>query len=144
MRVKITSAAAVCLVLMLSLAAKASAQDMPSQPQPQQQLKLSAAVWGAAVVSDHITTFQFRTTYPALLHEENPLVRGLEDHPAWLVGVNGAIDAATGWAVYRFLGNRHPRLASLAFYGAAAYRSYLSIYNVRMMDKARAISATRP
>jgi hypothetical protein len=147
MRVKFTSSLAVCLVLLFSYVGSATAQE-PSQleppPPPQQQhLKLSAAVWTAAVASDHVTTFQFRTKYPALLHEENVLVRRLEEHPAALVGVNAAIDATTGWAVYKFLGNRHPRLATLAFYGAAAYRTYLSVHNVRMMEKARAVTLGR-
>ena len=148
MRVNITSALAVCLVLLLRFESPAAAQEPPPLSPPpqlqQQHLKLSAAVWTAAVASDHITTFQFRTKYPALLHEENVLVRHLEDHPAWLVGVNAAIDASTGWAVYKFLGNRHPRLATLAFYGAAAYRTYLSIHNVQMMEKARAVTIGRP
>ena len=148
MNVNITSAVAVCLVLLIRFEGTAAAQEPPPLSPPpqlqQQHLKLSAAVWTAAVASDHITTFQFRSKYPELLHEENLLVRHLEDHPAWLVGVNAAIDASTGWAVYKFLGNRHPRLATLAFYGAAAYRTYLSIHNVRMMEKARAVTVGRP
>ena len=146
MRVNITSALAVCLVLLLRFEGTAAAQEPPPLSPPpqlqQQHLKLSAVVWSAAVASDHVTTFQFRTKYPALLHEENPLVRGLENHPAWMVGVNTAIDAATGWAVYRFLGDRHPRLATLAFYGAAAYRGYLSAHNLGMMNKAQALTRT--
>jgi len=137
--VRFTSAAAVSLVVVLSLARAAAAQGADSRPE--QQLKISAAVWSAAVAADHVTTFQFRSKYPTLLHEQNPLVRGLEEHPAWLVSVNSAIDASTGWAVYKFLGTRHPRLATLAFYGAAAYRTYLSVHNVRMMNKARALSS---
>jgi len=140
MRVKITSSLAVCLVLLLSFVRAAAGQD--ADVRPQQRLKISALVWSAAVAADHVTTFQFRTKYPALLHEENPLVRGLENHPAWMVGVNTAIDAATGWAVYRFLGDRHPRLATLAFYGAAAYRGYLSAHNLGMMNKAQALTRT--
>jgi hypothetical protein len=126
---KCLSAAVVCLLCALP----ASAQEQSGQ----QPLKIAASVWIAAVASDHVTTFQFRTRFPALLHEENVLVRGLENHPAWLVTANGAIDAATGWATYRFLGKRHPRLATIAFFGAAAYRSYLSVHNMKMMDAAR-------
>ncbi len=136
---KLLPSVIVCFGLVLAGTGGASAQELE-----QRQLKLSAAVWTAAVASDHVTTFQFRTKYPDLLHEQNPLVRGLEEHPAWLVGVNAAIDAAAGWAAYKWLGTRHPRLATLAFYGAAAYRASLGIHNVRMMNKARAIAGTVP
>ena len=144
---KTTLSAIVCLAALLSApAALAQSSDHAPDVVPAQSdgLKLSASIWAGAVAADHITTFQFRTRYPALLHEENPLVRPLENHPAWLVGVNGAIDAATGWAVYRFVGRAHPRIATLAFYGAAAYRTYLSAHNVHMMQQARTLNRTSP
>jgi hypothetical protein len=137
---KLTATTLVCLAAALAWAQPAGAQ----QDQAQQSLKIAAAAWTAAVVSDHVTTFQFRTDFPDLLHEQNPLVRGLEDHPAWLVGANAAIDAATGWITYRWLGSRHPRLATLAFYGAAAYRASLTVHNVQMMNRARAYVVTAP
>jgi hypothetical protein len=64
------------------------------------------------------------------------LIQGLDRHPVLLVAAGSAIDAATGWAAYHFLG-RHPRLAKIAFYGAAACRGYLAIYNVQMMREAQ-------
>ena len=72
-----------------------------------------------------------------MLHERNPLINGLDGHPAWLVAAGTAIDAATGWAAYRLLGRGHPRLLKLAFYGAAAYRTYLAAYNIQMMRQAQ-------
>ena len=107
-------------------------------------LRVPMAVWAAAVGADHVTTFQFRTQYPALLHEMNPIVRPLENHPAWMVAANTALDAATAWAVYRWLGLRHPRIAKAAFYTAGAYRVYLSAHNVRMMQRAREMSVNTP
>jgi len=62
-------------------------------------------------------------------------------HPMWLVAAGTAIDATTGWAVYHFLGPRHPRLVRIAFYSAAAYRTYLAIHNVRMMQQAQRLGS---
>ena len=98
-------------------------------------------VWVAGVAADQITTFRFSSQYGDLLHERNPLIQGLDRHPVLLVAAGSAIDAATGWAAFHFLG-RHPRLAKVAFYGAAAYRGYLAIYNVQMMAQAQQLRAT--
>jgi hypothetical protein len=100
---------------------------------------MPALVWAAAVATDQATTYQFSSHYPNILHEQNPFIQGLDRHPIWLVAAGTAIDATTGWAVYRFLGRQHPRLAKVAFYSAAAYRTYLAIHNVRMMRRAERI-----
>jgi hypothetical protein len=97
---------------------------------------MPAIVWTAGVAADQITTYRFSSRYSDLLHERNPLIHGLDRHPVLLVAAGSAIDAATGWAVYHFLG-RHPKLAKIAFYGAAAYRGYLAVYNVQMMREAQ-------
>jgi hypothetical protein len=93
----------------------------------------------AAVAADQTTTYQFSSRYPDILHERNPLIRGLDGHPTWLVGAGTAIDAASGWAAYRVLGPRHPRLVKVVFYAAAAYRTYLAGYNIQMMRRAQQI-----
>jgi hypothetical protein len=75
------------------------------------------------------------------------LVRSLDRHPVLLVAAGTAIDAATGWATYQFIGGRHPRLAKILFYGASAYRVYLAAYNIEMMRRAgqlRAITSLHP
>lgn len=121
----------------LLIASRVSAQplspatDVP--PDAGAGLRISMSVWASAVAADQITTYQFSSRYRDMLHEENPLVRPLEHHPALLVTAGAAIDAATGWLAYRLLGTRHPRLLSAALYGAAAYRGYLAAHNVRMM-----------
>jgi len=104
-------------------------------------LKIPAFVWAAGVAADQITTYRFSSRYSDLLHERNPLILGLDRHPVLLVAAGSAIDAATGWAVYHYLG-RHPRLAKVAFYGAAAYRGYLALYNVQMMRQAQQVRMT--
>jgi len=112
-----------------------------------QGLRMSALVWGAGVAADQITTYRFSSQYGDLLHEENPFIQGLDRHPVMLVAAGTAMDVATGWATYYLFGRRHPRLAKIAFYGAAAYRTYLAIYNAQMMRRAlevRTMSAAYP
>jgi hypothetical protein len=104
-------------------------------------LKTPAAIWAAGVVADQITTYRFTSRYRDLLHEKNVLINALDRHPVWLVVAGSALDAGTGWLAYRVLGKSHPRLAAIAFYGAAAYRTYLATHNMRMMSRAREIRA---
>jgi hypothetical protein len=106
--------------------------------------KTSALLWTGSVAADWITTYRFSSQYGDLLHETNPLIRGLDHHPVWLVTAGTAIDAATAWAAYRFIGRDHPKLLKVALYGAAAYRSYLATYNITMMREAEAIRMARP
>jgi hypothetical protein len=113
-------------------------------PEPAGDLKIPVLAWSAAVAADWTTTYRFTSQYRDVLHETNPLIRGLDTHPAWLVTAGASIDAATVWAAYRFLGRDHPRLMRVALYGAAAYRTYLTVYNVRMMREADAVRSVAP
>ena len=139
-----------CLALTtgLLIPSAASAQTDSAQPESARatparlyEFKIPIAVWAAAVAGDQVTTFRFSSQYPNILHETNPLIRGLDRHPAWLVATGTAMDAAMGWAVYHFFGQRHPRLVKIAFYAAAAYRTHLAIHNLRMMDQAQQMPA---
>jgi hypothetical protein len=112
--------------------------SLSNQRRDDLQIRIAAAVWASGVMADQITTYQFSSQYRDLLHETNPLIRGLDRHPTLLVAAGSAIDAATGWVAYRFLAPRHPRIAKVAFYGFAAYRIYLAAYNVQMMHQADA------
>jgi hypothetical protein len=106
--------------------------------------KTPALLWASSVAADWITTYRFSSQYGDLLHETNPLLRGLDRHPVWLVTAGTAIDATTAWAAYRFIGPNHPRLLRLMLYGATAYRSYLAAYNITMMRDAEAIRLAPP
>jgi hypothetical protein len=120
----------------LLVAAPPSAQvDAPSNG-----LRIPAIVWTTAAASDWVSTYQFSSRYGGLLREQNPLIRGLDDHPAWLVTAGASVDAASAWVAYQFLGRKHPRLMQVALYGAAAYRTYLTIHNVQMMREAHVIA----
>ena len=92
-------------------------------------------VWLAGVTADQVTTYQFSSKYRDMMHEENPLLHGLDRHPTLLVAAGAAIDAASGWASYHYL-RKHPRLVQIVFYGAATYRTYLALHNVQMMRRA--------
>jgi hypothetical protein len=136
---------AATLIFALLCATAVSAQSAPESPAPapNRSLKMPVFVWAAAVATDQITTFRFASAYGGVIHEENPLTHGLESRPALLVATGTAVDAATGWLAYRLLRN-HPRLGRLAFYGAAGYRAYLAVHNIRMMQQAadqRALSS---
>ncbi|MGE5357879.1 MAG: hypothetical protein ACM3NQ_02610 [Bacteroidales bacterium] len=104
-----------------------------------QGLRTPIAIWAASVAADQTTTYLFSSRYSGVLHERNFLIRGLDQHPAALVAAGTAIDAATGWLAYRLL-RGHPRIATAVFLAAAGYRSYLAIYNMRMMRRAQAIT----
>jgi len=137
----LTTAALFAGALLLPRVVAAQPETVPStlSAVPDQGLKIPAAIWASAVAADQITTYRFSSGYGDLLHERNPLIRGLDGHPACLVAAGTAIDAASGWAAYRLLGRGHPRLLKLAFYGAAAYRTYLAAYNIQMMRRAQEI-----
>jgi hypothetical protein len=120
--------------------AQSSAEPPAVAPAAEHALRMPAIVWAAAVAADQITTYRFSSQYSGVIREENPLLRGLDRHPALLVATGGAIDAASGWLSYRLL-HEHPRLAQLAFYGAAAYRAYLAGHNIEMMRQADALRA---
>ena len=146
-----TISVCVCLaVAMLAAGTSRAHSQMESAPIPtevDQGVKRAIVTWAASVAADQITTYRFSSQYGDLLHEQNPLIGGLDRHPVLLVAAGTAIDATTGWAAYRLLGRRHPRLAKIAFYGATAYRSYLVAYNVQMMRRAqqvRAMASSKP
>ena len=124
------------LTLVLAVAA-ALCSSRPAAAQSDSGLKIPTIVWAAAVTADQATTYQFSSQYGDVLHERNPLIRRLDTHPVWLVTAGTAIDLTTAWAAHRFFGERHPRLVKIAFYGAAAYRTYLAVYNIRMMRQAQ-------
>jgi hypothetical protein len=101
------------------------------------RLSVPMSAWVAAAAMDQVTTYKFLSDYPGLLRERNPLVRGLDNRPAAMAAVGGAIDAATGWAAWKVLGRSHPRIAFAVFAGAAAYRAYLVGSNIQRMRGAQ-------
>jgi hypothetical protein len=145
-RVKSLTVAAVSALVLLAAATAAAQSDFGSRvvassdgDQAGQSLRIPLALWIGGVAADQISTYKFSSGYPGVLHEVNPLIRGVDRHPALLVTAGTAIDVATGWAAFHVLGPRHPRLLKTALYAAAAYRSYLAVHNIAMMREAEAI-----
>lgn len=132
---------AVALLAANNVWAQAQTESEPFSTAGDRSLKTAVTTWMAGVVADQIKTYRFSSQYGDLLHEQNPLIGGLDRHPVLLVAAGTALDAATGWAAYRVLGRRHPRIARIVFYGAAAYRTYLAAYNVQMMRRAQQVRA---
>jgi hypothetical protein len=129
------------LALLLGCAGTAAAQSPDTAPEakPAASLRIPLIVWSGAVAADQATTYRFSSQYRDILHETNPVVRGLDHRPALLVAAGSALDASMGWTVHRFLGKKHPRIAAIAFYSAAAYRTYLAFYNIGNMRRAEAV-----
>ena len=112
-----------------------SPTTLKERPADGSHLKTPLFVWASAVAADQLTTYRFASRYRDVIHEDNPLTAGLDRHPVLLVAAGTAIDATTGWLSYRLL-RTHPRLAKIAFYSAAAYRTYLAAHNIRLMQNA--------
>ena len=66
--------------------------------------------------------------------EWNPMIKGLQDHPALMVTAGAAIDIGTLMVWNRYMGKRHPKLAKVALYAASAYRFYLFAHNARIIN----------
>jgi len=131
-------AASAMLIVSFFHAVPASAQEVRAP-----ELKLPTIIWASAASADWMTTYHFSSDYRDLLHETNPLISGLDRHPAWLVAAGASIDAATWWAGNRLFGRSHPRWLQAALYGGAAFRVYLAAYNIQMMREAQAVRVGR-
>jgi hypothetical protein len=129
-----------CVISTAAYAQSGGAPDAPAAP-ASAPVKLSVLTWTTTATGDWITTYRFATRYRNLIHEENPLISKLALHPALMIAAGGGIDAATAWTTYRLL-RRHPRWARAAFYGGAAFRGYLVVHNIQMMQRADAIRAS--
>lgn len=114
---------AALLAACLLLPATASAQ-VPQGP-------LQAPTIAASIAS----AADWATTYHALknfrLREANPLLRPLDRTPGRLIGIGAAIDVAGFSAWNMTMGKKHPKIAAAGLWGAAAFRAYLAIHNLK-------------
>jgi hypothetical protein len=120
-------AATFTLVVILALPEPVQAQDR------QQALKLPTMMFGAAALSDWMTTYHALKHYH--VREANPILRPFDDQPAKMVALGAAIDVglAAGWNYS--VGRDHPRLAAAGLWAMTAFRAYLALHNMQNVKR---------
>lgn len=104
--------------------------DTPNTPR---YLKISMGTFAGAAAADDASTWRFAKYHRDALQEGDPLVAGLDHHPVLLTGALVSMDTVGMWAWQHYVGRKHPRLAAIGFYAAAAVRTGIAIRNLRKM-----------
>ena len=68
--------------------------------------------------------------------ETNPLLRPLDGSPTSLITVGGLIDAGAFSVWNVTIGRKHERVAAAGLWAMAAFRTYLTIHNIRNTHRA--------
>jgi len=89
-------------------------------------LKVPNSVFLGAAAADWVSTYQFLQRGA---RETNPMLSGLQSQPALMIATGAAIDVASLWAWNRYVGKKHPRLAAVGLYTAAALRVWVASRN---------------
>ena len=97
-------------------------------------LKTPTTIASIAAAADWASTYHALTNYH--VRETNILLQPLQKSPAKLVVVGAAIDVATFTARTKWVGPRHPRVASAGMWAMAGFRAYLVLHNLRNEQKA--------
>jgi len=118
---------ALVLAVACPTAGFAQQEDRPS-------LRIPTTVFAAAAAADWATTYYGIRNYQ--LRETNPLLRRMDDTPARMVLLGGAIDAGAVLAWNHVVGRNHPRLAAAGLWTVAAFRAYLAFHNIRNTQRA--------
>src|SRR5688572_13148233 len=123
-------AAAVFVVSLLPgliTVSSASAQELrPS-------LKVPTTIASIAAAADWASTYHALTNYH--VRETNVLLQPFQNSPGKLVVVGAAIDVVTFTAWNKWIGPRHPRVASAGMWAMAGFRTYLVLHNLRNEQK---------
>jgi hypothetical protein len=104
-------------------------------PASAQSLKLPTTVFLASAAVDWSSTAYCLHTHPTC-YETNPLINWAA--PAGdgvMLSVSVATDVATAYAVHRFVGRNHPKVARVTLYALSALRVYAAAQNVRTMQR---------
>lgn len=110
-------------LMLISLGVSASAQS----------LKLPTLVYTGAMFADWSTTALSHPPDGVTVHETAPIINRLEaNHPKLMYAVGASIDAASIYAIHKFIGKRHPKVATVVFYAGAAIRGTLAVRNARL------------
>ena len=105
----------------------ASSQDVKPQG-----LKLPTIVFAGAAGTDWVTTYRNVTRGGS---EANPLLSPLRSKPKGMVALGAGMDIAGVLAWNHFIGRRHPRLAAVGLYVAAAARAYIAYRNNQRLNE---------
>ncbi|OFW13363.1 MAG: hypothetical protein A3F70_00395 [Acidobacteria bacterium RIFCSPLOWO2_12_FULL_67_14] len=117
--------AAACLLVCV-LPAAAAAQE--------KRLTLPTFVASSAAAADWVSTYQALKFYK--VRETNPMLRPFERSPASLVAVGALIDVGSVSAWNVIVGRRHERVAVAGLWAMAAFRTYITLHNMRNMRRA--------
>jgi hypothetical protein len=98
------------------------------------RLKVPTIAASVAAAADWASTYHALKYYQ--VRETNPLLRSLDGSPGSLITVGGLIDvgAFSVWNVT--VGRKHERVAMAGLWAMAAFRTYLTIHNIRNTQRA--------
>lgn len=103
-----------------------------------QSLKTATVTFATAAAADWTTTAMALSASPHIVslrvHESNPMLQWAHDDPLKTVLAGAAIDAASIYAVRRWIGPRHPKVVAVIFYAQAAARVYFVSKSVRILN----------
>jgi hypothetical protein len=116
---------ALCVVAVL-LPSLGLAQDNPLRLPTFAATAAAAADWG----STYYAVKYFR------VREVNPLINQLEHDPARMVSIGAAMDTGLVAAWNLSVGRKNERLAATGLWAMAAFRTFLTIHNLRNTRKA--------
>jgi hypothetical protein len=114
---------AAAIVACLLVPAAAPAQELP------QSLRAPTIAASIASAADWASTYHALKNFR--VREANPLLRPLDRTPGRLITMGAVIDVASFSAWNLTVGRNHPKVAAAGLWGAAAFRAYLAIHNLR-------------
>jgi hypothetical protein len=93
-------------------------------------LRTATIAAGISAGADWATTYHSLTNYRTF--ETNPLLRPFQEHPVDMVIVGSVIDVGTVYAWNRFVGRKHPKIATVGLWAMVGFRGYLAARNMRI------------
>ena len=113
------------LVLLCTFPALAAAQDSG--------LRAPTIAASVAAAADWASTYHALKYYR--VRESNPMLRPLDRSPGSLVTVGALVDMAAFSAWNVTMGRRNPRIAAAGLWGMAAFRTYITLHNLRNVQR---------
>ena len=105
-----------------------------SAQQLRPSLRIPTTIASVAAAADWASTYHAMSNYH--VRETNILLQPWQDSPGKLVVVGAAIDVGTFMAWNKFVGERHPKVASAGMWAMAGFRAYLVFHNLRNEQRA--------